>query len=88
MINVVYTNRFKKDLKLAQKRGFNDVKLKNIITLLCESKERPTPCRPHLLSGEWSDCWECHIGPDWILIYRFIEDDVHLLRTGTHSDLF
>ncbi len=88
MINVVYTNRFKKDLKLAQKRGFNDVKLKNIITLLCESKELPKQCRPHILSGEWSDCWECHIGPDWILIYRFIEDDVHLLRTGTHSDLF
>ncbi len=88
MLDAVYTNRFKKDLRLVQKRGLKDEKLRNIITLLCEGKELPKQCRPHLLSGVWDDFWECHIEPDWLLIYRFTEDDLELIRTGTHSDLF
>ena len=88
MFKIVYTNKFKKDLKLAQKRGLNETKLKNIIDLLCEGKELPKHCRSHILSGDWRDCWECHIAPDWLLIYRFTENEIHFLRTGTHSDLF
>lgn len=88
MLNPISTNRFLKDVKLSRKRGFNIEKLKNIITLLRENKELPKKCRPHLLSEEWDDCWECHITPDWLLIYRFTENEIHFLRTGTHSDLF
>lgn len=88
MINVTYTNRFKKDLKLAQKRGFKDIKLKNIITMLCENKELPKQCRPHMLSGKYVGFFECHIEPDWLLIYRITNNAIELARTGTHSDLF
>ena len=88
MFKVKYTNKFKKELKLAQKRGLKDIKLKNIVTLLCENKELPKQCRPHALSGKYIGFLECHIEPDWLLIYRIIDDGVELARTGTHSDLF
>ena len=88
MLKPIQTNQFMKDVDLSRKRGLNIEKLKNIITLLCENKELPKRCRPHVLSGEWRDCWECHIAPDWLLIYRFTENEIHFLRTGTHSDLF
>ncbi len=88
MFNPVYTNRILKDIKLAQKRGLNLKKLKNIIDLLSSTKELPKRCKPHVLSGNYSNYWECHIEPDWLLIYEFTENDVRLLRTGTHSDLF
>jgi mRNA interferase YafQ len=88
MLKPIYTNKILKDIKLAQKRGLNLTKLKNIITLLCESEELPKQCRPHILVGKYDNYWECHIGPDWLLIYEFIEDEIHLIRTGTHSDLF
>lgn len=88
MLKVRYTNRFKKDLKLAQKRGFKDMKLRNIVTLLCENKELPKHCNHHRLSGNYVGFFECHIEPDWLLIYRIIDDAIELARTGTHSDLF
>ena len=88
MFNPVYTNRILKDIKLAQKRGLNLKKLKNVIDLLSGDKELPKRCKPHVLSGNYSNYWECHIEPDWLLIYEFIENDLRLLRTGTHSDLF
>ena len=88
MFNPVYTNRILKDIKLAQKRGLNLKKLKNVIDLLSSDKELPKRCKPHVLSGNYSNYWECHIEPDWLLIYEFIENDLRLLRTGTHSELF
>lgn len=68
MFNPVYTNRILKDIKLAQKRGLNLKKLKNIIDLLSSTKELPKRCKPHVLSGNYSNYWECHIEPDWLLI--------------------
>jgi len=88
MLKVAYTNRFRKELKIAQKRGLKDIKLQNIVSLLCENKSLPKQCRPHALSGKYIGFLECHIEPDWLLIYRITNDAVELARTGTHSDLF
>lgn len=88
MLNRKPSTRFLKDIKLAKKRKFNIQKLEKIITLLCESSELPKQCRAHLLSGSLANYWECHIESDWLLIYQITEEDLELVRTGTHSDLF
>ena len=88
MLKVTYTNKFRKELKLSQKRGLKNIKLQNIVTLLCENKELPGHCRPHMLSGKYAGFFECHIESDWLLIYRITDDAIELARTGTHSDLF
>ena len=84
------TTLFKKDFKLAMKRGLNIELLENIIALLAMGEPLPEKNKDHALTGNWVGHRECHILPDWLLIYR-IEDDVLVLtfaRTGTHSDLF
>lgn len=84
------TTLFKKDFKLAIKRGLNVELLENIIALLAMGEPLPAKNKDHALTGNWVGHRECHILPDWLLIYR-IEDDVLVLtlaRTGTHSDLF
>lgn len=84
------TTQFKKDYKLAIKRHMKMELLENVIELLAMGKSLPEQNRDHALSGDWAGHRECHILPDWLLIYR-IEDDVLVLtlaRTGTHSDLF
>ena len=84
------TTLFKKDFKLAMKRGLNVELLENIIDLLAMGEPLPTKNKDHALTGNWVGHRECHILPDWLLIYR-VEDDVLVLtlaRTGTHSDLF
>ncbi len=88
MLKVTYTNKFLRELKRIQKRGLRVTKLRNIVALLCENKELPKHCRPHRLSGNYVGFFECHIEPDWLLIYRITDDAVELARTGTHSDLF
>jgi mRNA interferase YafQ len=89
-LKIVSTNKFLKDVGRSKKRGFDIEKLKTVIGFLYQGKDLPKKHRPHMLFGEWNDCWECHISPDWLLIYRFEfkENEIHLLRTGTHSDLF
>ena len=82
------STKFIKDIKTAKKRKLNIEKLERIIALICENKELPKQCRPHMLSGKWCGFWECHIDPDWLLIYRLSGDNIELARTGTHSDLF
>lgn len=82
------STKFIKDIKTVKKRKLNIEKLERIITLICENKELPKQCRPHMLSGKWGGFWECHIDPDWLLIYRLSGDNIELARTGTHSDLF
>ena len=82
------TNQFKKDIKRHQKRSKDLSKLKEVIDLLLEKKPLPPKNRDHQLSGEWSGHRDCHIEPDWILIYKILEDELRLERTGTHSDLF
>ena len=90
MLNVVLSNRFKKDLKAAAKRGYNLALLDETINTLASRQTLPEKNRDHSLSGDYIGFRECHILPDWLLIYRVDNDDLllFLLRTGTHSDLF
>lgn len=84
------TTQFKKDYKLAMKRGLKIGLLEDIITTIAMGKSLSERHKDHALTGNWVGHRECHILPDWLLIYR-IEDDVLVLtlaRTGTHSDLF
>lgn len=87
---IVVTNQFKKDYKRAKKRNQNISLLKEIITKLARGETLPDKNKDHALSGKWIGYRECHIQPDWLLVYR-IEDNVLVLtlsRAGTHSDLF
>ncbi len=63
-------------------------KLLEIVTLLISKKSLPAKNRNHKLQGEYNDFWECHIEPDWLLIYKKTKDVIILSRTGTHTDLF
>ena len=84
------TSQFKKDYKLAMKRHLDISLLEEVVSQLALGKALPDKNRDHALTGDWIGHRECHIQPDWLLIYR-IEDDVLVLtlaRTGTHSDLF
>ena len=87
---VKLTSQFKKDYKLAQKRGRNTTLLKEVITHLANGEPLDSRFRDHALTGNWVGHRECHIQPDWLLIYR-IQENVLVLslsRTGSHSDLF
>lgn len=90
MLKIVLSNQFKKDLKLAQKRGLKLELLTEIVNKLSNQEDLPPKNRDHYLSGEYAGYRECHIQPDWLLIYRVEDEDLLLLlfRTGTHSDLF
>ena len=88
--SIVWTTQFKKDYKLALKRHLDIELLDNIIRSLSRGETLPEKNQDHALTGDWVGHRECHILPDWLLVYR-IEDDVLVLtlaRTGTHSDLF
>lgn len=87
---VVWTTQFKKDYKLAMKRNMNMDLIDDIIRKLAAGEELEEKNKDHQLTGNWVGHRECHILPDWLLIYR-VDDDVLILtlsRTGTHSDLF
>ncbi len=88
MLYPVYQRQFEKDVASSQKRGKNITKLKNIIKLLLEEIPLPPKNHNHKLKGEFNDYWECHIEPDWLLIYKKTKTEIILVRTGTHSDLF
>ena len=84
------TTKFKKDYKLAMKRGLKISLLEDVVAALAMGEPLPDKNKDHGLSGDWAGHRECHILPDWLLVYR-IENDVLVLtltRTGTHSDLF
>lgn len=88
--DIVWTRAFKKDYKLAIKRGMKIELLDDIIRLLSRGEDLPEKSRDHTLVGDWEGFRECHILPDWLLVYR-LEDNMLVLtltRTGTHSDLF
>jgi mRNA interferase YafQ len=86
--NLARGTQFRRDVKLAQKRGKDMVKLREVILLLMEGRPLPPRFKDHALSGDWKHYRDCHIEPDWLLIYKIDRDDLHLVRTGTHSDLF
>ena len=88
MRNPISGTQFRRDVKLAQKRGKDMAKLREAILLLIEGSSLPPRYKDHPLGGEWKHFRDCHIEPDWLLIYKIDGDDLHLVRTGTHSDLF
>ena len=88
MLKPEYTNRFKKDLKVIEKRNLDIELLKDIIRKLCLEEQLPAKNKDHNLSGDWSGCRECHISPDWLLIYQIGNGIIVFERTVTHSDLF
>jgi mRNA interferase YafQ len=88
MKTLVETTAFRKDLKRVSKRGYDLEKLAAVIRKLQAAETLPASNRPHPLKGEWKGSWECHIGPDWLLIYNTSDTELVLARTGTHADLF
>ena len=89
MREISQTGRFKRDWKRMKKRVAQAPKLSEILKLLVEDAPLPASCRPHKLSGEWKGYWECHIEPDWLLVYDLDDPDLlKLVATGSHADLF
>jgi len=90
MYNIIFTKRIKRDMKLMKKRGKDMNKLITILDTLARGIELPEKNQDHALQGYWADFRECHIEPDWLLIYKIIDEDLVIAasRTGSHSDLF
>ena len=85
---IYQTKAFKRDIRKMVKRAKNLEKLYAVIELLAEGARLPTKYRDHNLTGNWQGCRECHVEPDWLLIYEINDDSLFLERTGSHSDLF
>ena len=88
MLTIVYRNKFKKNLDLMVKRGKDPEKIKLVIIALVNEQPLDPKQKDHPLTGNYKDFRDCHIEPDWVMVYRIKEDTLHLERTGTHSDLF
>jgi len=88
MLTLRRISQFKKDYKRCIKRRYEIVKLRTVIELLTNDKKLDARYRDHSLLGEYRDCRESHIEPDWLLIYKITEKELILIRTGTHTDLF
>jgi mRNA interferase YafQ len=84
------TNQYLRDLKLARKRNLDEQKLNQVIIILISGDKLPLQYKDHLLTGDYNGLNECHISPDWLLIYSKNKTIrlITLIRTGTHSDLF
>ena len=85
-----YSSNFKKAYKRCKKRGLDMLLLKEVIRILSEEGKLPPTYHPHTLQGKYKDLWECHIQPDWLLIWEQNDKEfiLYFLSTGTHSDLF
>lgn len=88
MLKLNLTSQFKRDLKLCEKRNYNISLLTSIIDTLRVPEALPAKNKDHALKGNYIGRRECHISPDWLLIYRISENELYLDRTGTHADLF
>lgn len=92
MRTIILSGQFKKDLKLARKRHLPEEELFDVVRALAEDLVLPADKHDHTLIGDYAGCRECHIRPDWLLIYRKQDDGalglLQLVRTGSHSDLF
>jgi mRNA interferase YafQ len=90
MYRIGYTTRFKKDVKLCIRRGLDISVLEKAIEYLRINGKLPLIYKPHKLSGIYADCWECHLQPDWLMIWKQNDSELILLfmNTGTHSDIF
>ena len=89
-LEIVPSNQFKKDLKLVQKRGLDLSKLSNVISTLANGEPLDQKFKDHPLIGDYNGFRECHIAPDWLLVYKIDNGKLllFLARTGSHSDLF
>ena len=88
MHEILRTSQFRRDVKLAQKRGKDTGLIRTVIETLARGQTLSPKYRDHQLKGVFKDCRECHIDPDWLLIYRIEGNVLQLVRTGAHSDLF
>ncbi|HKL58444.1 MAG TPA: type II toxin-antitoxin system YafQ family toxin [Sphaerochaeta sp.] len=92
MLKPEFTGQFKKDYKMAVKRGCDPRKLEEVVTILCSEKPLPQSYQDHPLanSRNYKGMRECHIQPDWLLVYKIVQNALilKLIRNGTHSDLF
>ena len=90
MYNIVYTARMKRDARLMKKRGKNMNKLVEVLKLLASAEPLPEKYKDHQLTGSLKDFRECHIEPDWLLMYQIFKNELILsaTATGTHTDLF
>ena len=90
MLEIVMSNRFKRDLKLAAKRGYDLELMNRVVTKLSRREPLPEKFRDHALAGAYAGFRECHLQPDWLLVYRVEEQELilFLARSGTHADLF
>jgi len=87
-VNLHYTTQFKRDFKRIQKQNKEIGKLRAVIEKLVERQMLEPKHRDHQLCGRWEGHRDCHIEPDWVLIYRIAADDLYLERTGSHAELF
>lgn len=88
MLNLNASSQFKRDRCLCKKRGYDMSLLTAVVGTLLTPAPLPAQNKDHPLSGNWAGYQECHILPDWLLIYRVAGNDLYLARTGTHADLF
>jgi mRNA interferase YafQ len=88
MRSLHYTSQFKKDFKRMRKRGADMKKLHEVIEKLVNEEKLDARYKDHPLQGKFAEAHDCHISPDWILIYAIVGNELRLIRTGTHSDLF
>jgi mRNA interferase YafQ len=88
MLSLRYSTAFKKDYKRLQKRGWNLTKLRPVLERLAGGETNEEQYKDHPLRGKYAGARDCHVEPDWVLIYAIIGEELRLLRTGTHADLF
>ena len=88
MREIVRVKAYKKDEKRCKSRNYDLNKLIEVVALLADGQSLPEKYNDHKMLGDYKDCRNCHIEPDWILLYRLEADVLHLVRTGSHSDLF
>lgn len=88
MRTIHYTTRFKKDIKRLKKQGKKFEYFKQIIQKLVMEQPLPDKCRDHMLIGNYTGSRECHIAPDWLLIYEISDSELILIRSGSHAELF
>ena len=83
-----YTNQFERDLRRMERRGKDTDKIKAVIAMLISEEPLPEQHRDHVLIGNYKGRRACHIEPDWLLVYKLVDDEIIFERTGSHSDLF
>ena len=88
MLDLKFSSQFKRDRRLCIKRGYDMDLLTAVVDTLRIPSPLPPRNRPHGLAGNWTGYQECHVSPDWLLIYRVEGNELQLARTGTHADLF